>query len=463
MKRFLTALAVVLLVCSSSAFAATRLEIPQGWYGENLPSGEYAVAVPAKSVVMTHLGAVPFGPDSPLYVRVTNVSGFKFVGQGHATGQTVEWTNGVWSTKGPSCGVSPVIYDLAGVLHISQCGPVGSQGWRYVADNGTLVTGDSTYANPALKLWEYTTHGDITIGQSEDGTVAISPAGRFSLELGHTTFVRFNRSGSKLAVTIVKLKENKTVLLWFDANELASFPRDAAPAPTPTPTPVPVPVPTPAPVPVPAPQGSPDKAVANRIVHEERAKYGTPMTELEIATMLKDVARRLNSANQPGGPFGVLFKGVGNSCAGYSCDIICTGNGSAQRQWDILGNADPAERGAGAGDQRPDFGDEISGIMVRVCEFQTGSVTPPPAPTPDPTPIPVPTVDPRVAQLEAAIASLHAANDIANHRIGELEAERDELKRVRDELLNKPAPTCEVHGAPSYLRSLGIRVSCTVK
>lgn len=228
----------------------TRLEVAAGWYGEALPSGEYAVAVPSQKKLVSHVGDIPFGPESPLFVRVTNAGGFKLAGQGQDTGRTVEWGGGFWNTKPVACGVSPVIYDSFGVLHISDCS-IGSQGWRYVADDGTLVTGDQSFSSPIFHLYEFTTHGDITIGQGGDGgAIAVTPQGRFVLEPGYTVFIRYNRVGDRLAVTIVKLLEGKTVLLWLDAGDVATFPREA-PAPVPVPKPVPVPVPVPEPKPMP--------------------------------------------------------------------------------------------------------------------------------------------------------------------------------------------------------------------
>jgi hypothetical protein len=228
----------------------TRLEVVGGWYGEALPSGEYAVAVPSQNKLVSHAGDIPFGPESPLFVRVTNAGGFKLAGQGQDTGRTVEWGGGFWNTKPVACGVSPVIYDSFGVLHISDCS-IGSQGWRYVADDGTLVTGDQSFSSPVFHLYEFTTHGDITIGQGGDGgAIAVTPQGRFVLEPGYTVFIRYNRVGDRLAVTIVKLHEGKTVLLWLDAGDVATFPREA-PAPVPVPKPVPVPVPAPEPKPMP--------------------------------------------------------------------------------------------------------------------------------------------------------------------------------------------------------------------
>jgi hypothetical protein len=55
-----------------------------------------------------------------------------------------------------------------------------------------------------------------------------------------------------------------------------------------------------------------------------------------LYTLMKDVAWDFNRAGVAGGPWGILRKQSGNNCFGYSCDIICRGQGSDQEQFDIL-------------------------------------------------------------------------------------------------------------------------------
>ena len=47
--------------------------------------------------------------------------------------------------------------------------------------------------------------------------------------------------------------------------------------------------------------------------------------------------------------------------SGFSCDILCSGNGGSQRQWDVLSDAEGA--------QLPKWG-EISPIINRPCQIQ---------------------------------------------------------------------------------------------
>lgn len=118
----------------------------------------------------------------------------------------------------------------------------------------------------------------------------------------------------------------------------------------------------PPPGPTPPPSGGP--CVSNSpeaIVQCERAKYGH-MSSGEIVNFLRAVAKSLNANGIGGGPFGILVKDSGHNCHGYSCDIICAGNGGSQRQWDVLSDADGA--------QIPVWSGPLGTIAVRPCEIQ---------------------------------------------------------------------------------------------
>lgn len=219
------------------------LPIVGGWYGENLPSGEYAVAVPGRGVE-THQGFVPNPPNSglgPLYLRITNVNGFAMAGQPHDGPKgTLYWDSPTvgWRLLTPvSYGVSGHIFDQQGVLRILEAGPnQTSQGYRYVARDGRLVLGDETYTDPARQIWEWTEYDGITIGQGEQGAIVLANGKRYLLEPDDCRFIRFNKVGNDCAVTIVKLAERRTILKWFTVAEIASLPViGTAPAPNPPP------------------------------------------------------------------------------------------------------------------------------------------------------------------------------------------------------------------------------------
>lgn len=78
---------------------------------------------------------------------------------------------------------------------------------------------------------------------------------------------------------------------------------------------------------------------------------------------LARVARDFNVAGVPGGPYGILQKRTGNNCEGYSCDILCSGQGNNQLQFDVLVNDEIPVWGGGGNDVH-------DGIRVDVCEIQ---------------------------------------------------------------------------------------------
>jgi hypothetical protein len=131
----------------------------------------------------------------------------------------------------------------------------------------------------------------------------------------------------------VRISDGQTVGPW-SATE--TFRTVAAPAPTPGPSPGPTP----------APGGSCVLSNGDAIVVCNRNRYGQMSVEQMLAFLVQS-ARDLNTAGINGAPFGILKKSGGFNCNGYSCDILCSGNGSSQRQWDVLGDADGIQNPAG--------------------------------------------------------------------------------------------------------------------
>jgi len=123
------------------------------------------------------------------------------------------------------------------------------------------------------------------------------------------------------------------------------------------------PTPSPSPAPGPAPGGPCVSGNPQSIVECERAKYGH-MDSGQLLQFERAVARSLNANGISGGPFGILRKGSGASCGGYSCDIICAGSGSGQRQWDILNDAEGSQGPTWSGPST------VPNIRVDVCEIQ---------------------------------------------------------------------------------------------
>lgn len=103
---------------------------------------------------------------------------------------------------------------------------------------------------------------------------------------------------------------------------------------------------------------------AKAIVACHRARYYGRVSLPRVADLLGDIARDLTAAKIDGGPFGRLVKTSGTTCGGYSCDVVCAGQGAAQRQWDTLSNADGVPGKPQAG---PTW-DELDRKVVRLCE-----------------------------------------------------------------------------------------------
>jgi hypothetical protein len=95
----------------------------------------------------------------------------------------------------------------------------------------------------------------------------------------------------------------------------------------------------------------------------ERNKFGF-MSSGELVAFLRNLARSLNASGIEDGPFGILSKTGGNNCDGYSCDIICSGQGNDQKQWDVLLDIDERQQATFSGPE------EVPHIRVDSCEIQ---------------------------------------------------------------------------------------------
>jgi hypothetical protein len=110
--------------------------------------------------------------------------------------------------------------------------------------------------------------------------------------------------------------------------------------------------PTPAPGPAPG-QSCSSQTQPYNVVKCRRDQYGAHMSNDQVVQFEKSVASDLNKSSIGGGPYGLLRKSSGTSCGGYACDIICSGSGAGQKQWDILGDSDGAQTPAWNGPNTP--------------------------------------------------------------------------------------------------------------
>jgi hypothetical protein len=88
------------------------------------------------------------------------------------------------------------------------------------------------------------------------------------------------------------------------------------------------------------------------------------MSSADLVALMRAIARDLNASGIAGGPFGILRKSGGNQCHGYSCDVLCAGQGDSQRQWDVLSDVHSTNAPMWAGPNT------LPGIRVDVCEIQ---------------------------------------------------------------------------------------------
>jgi hypothetical protein len=185
----------------------------------------------------------------------------------------------------------------------------------------------------------------VALDQAFTAIVAVGGSGEGN---GSTTFgVGSDLTASTTHFWRVRASDGETTSNWSSTQ---SFRTPAAPAPGPSPGPAPG---------GPCVSGSPEA-----IVSCERAKFPGFMSRSQMASFMRAVARSLNANGIGGGPFGILRKASGSQCDGYSCDVICAGQGNGQRQWDVLGDIDGAQSPGWAGPHT------FPGIRVDVCEIQ---------------------------------------------------------------------------------------------
>lgn len=366
---------------------------PGAWYIEALPNGDYAALYP-NSHIETSRGIVSLPrtdaeqpTENVLYLRCSNMLGnLQLTGQGHGSGwawlhNQVSWIIG----KPASHGVSPCIFDNTGALFVATI-EQGSQGYRYCNEQNQLITGDATYANPALQLGEYTTLGGINIGQHAYSVEAVTHERRV-IDTGDVQFIRFNKIGSACAVAYHKPAERVSVAWWFLVEELSQFPLETPVVDPPKPEP-PIIIPPLVPPVHPPEVGMklPDHVYSTLV--SVRAKYPTPLGN-QGAAVVNEVAWIHRAEG-----YGLESKPGGNSCPQpktgemCGCDILRTAN----LGWDVLGDSE----GAGVPNQS-ESGPADPNRFVQPVD--PGTVVIPPIEPP---------VEPPSSDLAARVAALEA-------------------------------------------------------
>ena len=147
----------------------------------------------------------------------------------------------------------------------------------------------------------------------------------------------------------VRATDGETTTDWTTTQ---AFRTAAAPAPSPSPSPGPT-----------NPGGPCNFGDPLSIVQCERAKYGF-MSHGQMLDLMRNIARSLNRNGIAEGPFGILRKAGGNNCNGYSCDVLCAGQGNGQKQWDVLGDIEGSQDATWAGPHT------VPHIRIDLCEIQ---------------------------------------------------------------------------------------------
>jgi hypothetical protein len=257
-----------------------------------------------------------------------------------AIGQSYYWR--AWAEDGANTGAIASsafdIYPHAVVNPPTAASPIN--GATAPSTTPAIVAGNAATVGPVGFLsYEF----QVATDQAFAHLVA---AGIINEGSGQTTFNSSPLANGTTFYWRVRAKDSETTSAW---SVTQTFKTPAAPAPSPSPGPSP------------APGGACVSGNPLTIIQCERAKYGH-MSATDTFNFLVAAARSLTSNGISGAPFGLLRKTGGSSCNGYSCDIICSGQGNSQRQWDVLGDSDGA--------QTPSWGgpSTVPNIRVDVCD-----------------------------------------------------------------------------------------------
>jgi hypothetical protein len=240
------------------------MTFPGCWYTDAIPSGEWVSSHFTTAELFTQNGSIP-APSKPRILQWVRMSmdRVRFAGTGQDDDHAWEWDGLRWRDAGAFQAPRAVIYDSLGQLHVVREATwpgTGSQGWRYVDADGTLVPAWVTYASVSQRLWEYTIHGDLTIGQGEGGVHALVAGRRVRIDhlvpgLGdapQTLAVNFWRWGNDCAISFYVVHGPTSftgVAIWLTRQEFDALPTFEIGAPLPPPPPTPQPPEEPIPVP----------------------------------------------------------------------------------------------------------------------------------------------------------------------------------------------------------------------
>lgn len=450
-KLLRTTIFVTLLgLLSAPAHAGQRLDFAGGWYSYACTTGERATLVKDQRID-THVGAVPLpAGQNALYLVLPCDGSGRIAAVGGRDDHAYEWSGGRWNDRGIAFGVNPLIYDNQNVLQVVRApgGPTGSQGWRYVDDNGELVTGDASFADHARHLWERTCLGNVCCGQGgdEEGLQCLIRGRRVLVSEGIIRNVRLERAGFALALAWVRFDTNSAGVWQFTEAELDALPTYTLPVDPVDPIdPIDPPVVECGEIPLAGQQAlsklwaRPDVNVLVRSANDDDRRKSALMFAEQLAFTV-------------GPQWGTKNAGSGRP---QSKDAVARFVDGTLCGWDIV-NGTTRELSFGHGEPIP--GQEF--IPVFATNHLGGVIDPPP--TDD-----IKKLKARVVELEAAVEevtkqrnAMQITLEQAGAEVTRLNAEIATLSTEIERLKSLPEPTCRVSG-PGWVRSL-FGISCQV-
>lgn len=194
-------------------------QFANSWYSEAYPNGNYVVTSFLQKILTINNIPVPIGKDL-LWTRMSPAG--KVAGQDHDGLFNFEYVNNQLIQRNRSFSVNPLIYKGEQLIEVA----LGDshQGWRYIDDSGALISGDASFADPSRVIGEYTTHGDITVGQSGFNVVALYNNKRHIINAVGASAIRFNRQGNDLAIAYYNTPSQTAFIHWLNTSELVLLP-----------------------------------------------------------------------------------------------------------------------------------------------------------------------------------------------------------------------------------------------
>jgi FtsZ-binding cell division protein ZapB len=489
MKRLITAL-LIILATLVPASAATRIAVPGGTFGDNLPSGEYAVGRNGQPL-LTHQGEIPAPEPVLLFNRITNVGGFKIASKAGNAFAIYIYENGAWRTDGrDSHGVQGHAWGPDGQLYvIRELGDQESMGLRFydpvaasipganldiTGDTAGFVTGSPSYTSSTplaqalgiTRLFEWTKCGDVAVGQGDIGGTAVLYQGKhYLLEPGDSRFVQFKCAGSALAVAITRLVERDVVLHWLQKSEIASLPAYPASQPEPKPDPRPDPEPEPEPQTVSAPHAMVEYFALRwqqlGVRERGRAMADSGASSHEIAAMQSDALFQIAGEwhhVKGGSTLGLYPKTSGTNHKGFGEDILLFRIDGKVFWKDVVVSI-----------STPDASLNVAGEYTLSGEPDKWVAPPVPGVVDQPKPDESAALKAHIKKLEeqiavlrieldalrGALAQMQDERDQARGEADQLRAERDGIQQKLDAILALPEPRCTAS-------IFGIKVPCKV-